>query len=492
MLPNLAALRIETEEAQTGVFTVLNDDKSSDEDETPLNQKLQKLIRLQMLKNEAAAEAARWEKREHDAKKAKQKEAKRLQRLREGADAEAARWADRVENAPLSERARSPAAPAAAEASSEDEERPLAARRAPPAAAEASSDDEEMPLAARGAARRAAIWEEKIARPNTVPLSTETNRLRLDNLGKDSLALILGAIGEKKVDRAEACMQAKNWCSVSKTHDTVCEENPEIWKEMTNRIFQPSDAQAVNKQSLIYQTFHDDKNPRKAFYAMCGATSLADAVAKKFEEFAIKKYDDWMWETWVESGGEYDTRSSTEKFPDLGRTEEWIKDAETTFGESPSKDLFIDTYSNQEDDKFSNLVNFIFGYTCQYLFEDGAIDDVPTDEADVGKDRSLEGRTIGEIGDLIGVYVVCLWIREIDIKNADYEDETSDDTQDVLVDEMRTESEALRKEAATSISRIIFANEDDEPTEEFLNNIVNGDEIYTFDDWWKSKRKDSD
>ena len=255
---------------------------------------------------------------------------------------------------------------------------------------------------------------------------------RLPSLGEDELANILSLIRNDNNDKLNACSDALAWCSVSKAHENASITNPGAWKNLINRIFQYGDVGKDNdsEESLIYRTFKNDGDPRKAFISMCRAYGLGDTLAKRFVSIAINEYEDMLDDNFVEEGSnitglgeEFDDvlndpkrrkETAEEIFPDLAYTEEWANNAKKLFNAAPCKARFDKNYV--KNPTFYKIVNFIFKSTINYLFKDpNAINQLV--------DSTPFINAIYNIGRVLGVYITCLWKleekrqNEIDNKN---------------------------------------------------------------------------
>jgi len=302
-----------------------------------------------------------------------------------------------------------------------------ARRRKPPVVRhddDSSSEEERKPLAARVPARR----------PARVPALSDAVK---DNspfgmLNNDELASILDAIGRDDQSKATACEDAHNFCFV--VDDKACRNNPQIWIDLAKRIFDyrpaTDDNNVVFGKRLIYDTFRDDANPRDAFNSMCGATGLADVLAKRFVMFASQPYGQMLWERWADvradvtglgeaiedlSGEEAD-KLAEEYDPDIFKADEWEADAKARFDRAPRKALYLKKYRN--DAFFSKLIDKLFKSTVKYLFEDpSAIHDMDSDA------NALD--VLYMIGEMLGIYIVCLWKLEHD--RSDFDDKHRSD-----------------------------------------------------------------
>ena len=336
--------------------------------------------------------------------------------------------------------------------SSSEDERPLAARtRAPPA----------PPARPAPPAPPAHRRRKTAARPRPTVAHDDPDTLT-DLLGADELAAILGAIGMVEESKASACADAKAWCALNKEHKAVCDSHPRVWQSLTERIFAIDDASLshaakVLGEGMIYRTFRDDANPQRAFERMCGAMGLADVLAKRFVIFAVEQYDEQLWDTWNDERAEITElgeaiedlpvddveKLAKEYFPSLASTHEWESNAKRLFSSAPPKALYVDKYSN--DPIFAKLVDVLFASTTKSLFEDQNLSTL--DSTNRGNEPVLEA--FYEIGELLGVYIVCLWQLQRDHdKFADNhlvdDDLMSDDEVEVLLDEMSTKIQDLR------------------------------------------------
>ena len=339
--------------------------------------------------------------------------------------------------------------------SSSEDERPLAARtRAPPARPA-------RPARPAPPAQPAHRRRKTTARPRPTVAHDDPDTLT-DLLGADELAAILGAIGMVEESKASACADAKAWCALNKEHKAVCDSHPRVWQSLTERIFAIDDASLshaakVLGEGMIYRTFRDDANPQRAFGRMCGAMGLADVLAKRFVIFAVEQYDEQLWDTWNDVRADITglgeaiedlpvddvEKLAKEYFPSLASTHEWESNAKRLFSSAPPKALYVDKYSN--DPTFAKLVDVLFASTTKSLFEDQNLSTL--DSTNRGNDPVLEA--FYEIGELLGVYIVCLWQLQRDhdkfVDNHPVDDDLmSYDQVEVLLNEMSTKIQDLR------------------------------------------------
>ena len=329
----------------------------------------------------------------------------------------------------------------------------------PPGAASAStimrhdddsgSEEERKSLAARVPARRR-------ARVPTPPGAVEDNS-PFGMLSNDELASILNAIGRDDESKATACEDAHNFCFV--VGDKACRDNPKIWRDLAKRIFDYRPAEDDNNvvfgKRLIYDTFRDDANPRDAFNSMCGVTDFADVLAKRFVMFASPAYGEMLWDRWndvraditglgdaiEDMSTEEVNKLAEENYPDIFKTDDWEADAKILFDRAPRKALYLKKYRN--DAIFSKLVDNLFKSTVKYLFED------PKAINDMDDDANAHD-VLHMIGEMLGIYIVCLWKLERD--RSDFDDKhgsdndpmphdvffTNLDEKDVFIQNLRT------------------------------------------------------
>ena len=245
-----------------------------------------------------------------------------------------------------------------------------------------------------------------------------------DLLRADELAAILGAIGTTEEAKASACADAKAWCALNQEHKAVCDSHPRVWQSLTERIFDrrapgDDDLEVAIGKHLIYDTFKDDANPRNAFLSMCGATGLADVLEKRFVMHTSRAYGEMLWETWsdmrAESTGmgeaiedlsqEEEDKLAEEYYPDIFKTDKWEADAKALFDRAPPKALYLKKYRN--DKAFGKLVDNLFKGTAHYLFED------PRAFYNMDHDSNPLD-VLYVIGEMLGIYIVCLWKLERD------------------------------------------------------------------------------
>jgi len=286
-----------------------------------------------------------------------------------------------------------------------------------------SSSEDERPLAARVPPPSKRRHRRKAtARPPRTVARDDPDTLS-DLLREDELAAILGAIGTTEEAKAWCGADAKAWCALNKEHKAACDSHPRVWQSLTERIFDPGpaddDKEVAMGKHLIYNTFKDDANPQKAFLSMCGATGLADVLEKRFVMFASQPYGEMLWEKWADvradvtglgeeiedlSGEEAD-KLAEEYDPDIFKADEWEADAKALFDRAPPKALYLDKYRN--DRAFGKLVDNLFKGTAKYLFEDPRAIHGMSADAD-----SLDALYM--IGEMLGIYIVCLWKLERD------------------------------------------------------------------------------
>ena len=369
------------------------------------------------------------------------------------------------------------------DSSSSEDERPLAARarararapRAPPAPAPAP------PARQR---RRTA------ARPSRTAVRHDDADTLSDLLKEDELAAILGAIGTTDGNKSAACQDAKAWCALNTEHKAVCDSHPQVWTSLAERIFDPGPVDkipVVLGKRLIYDTFKDDANPQKAFRSMCGATGLADVLEKRFVMFASKLYGEMMWDNWADMraditglGDEIEdmdteevNKLAEENYPDILKADDWVANAKALFDRAPPKALYLDKYSNNK--AFGKLVDNLFKGTAHYLFED------PRAFYRMSHDANPLD-VIYMIGEMLGIYIVCLWKLERDRSDFDNkhtggdDDPMPDDAFAVLLDEKDVFIQNLRVQVVYAIDLIL--------------NPENAVEIQDYDDWDNDFQKD--
>lgn len=367
--------------------------------------------------------------------------------------------------------------------SSSEDDRPLAARRSRQAAA-----------AARPPRKAAAV-----ARPPRTVVHDDPDTLS-DLLREDELAAILGAIGLTEESKASACSDAKAWCALNKEHKAVCDSHPRVWQSLTERIFDPGpvqdDKEVAMGKRLIYDTFKDDANPQKAFLSMCGAMGLADVLEKRFVMLASQPYGEMLWERWADvradvtglgeaiedlSGEEAD-KLAEEYDPDIFKADEWEAEAKALFDRAPPKALYLDKYRN--DRAFGKLVDNLFKGTAKYLFEDPrAINDMSSDA------NALD--VIYMIGEMLGIYIVCLWKlgrdrSAFEAKHSSDDDPMPADVLDTLLDEKDVFIQNLRIRIPYAIDLILDPVNAEEITEysnflDFQNDLFEYETESEFD-----------
>lgn len=366
-----------------------------------------------------------------------------------------------------------------------------------------SSSEDERPLAARQSRKAAAVARppRKAAtrRPRTVVARDDPDTLS-DLLREDELVAILGAIGTTEEAKASACADAKAWCALNKEHKAACDSHPQVWQSLTERIFDPGPADdnqevAMGKR-LIYDTFKDDANPQRAFLSMCGATGLADVLEKRFVMFASQLYGEMLWDVWadvradVTGLGEAIEDLSTEEAnklaeeydPDIFKADEWEADAKALFDRAPPKALYLDKKRN--DKAFGKLVDNLFKGTAKYLFEDPrAMHGMSADA------NALDALYM--IGEMLGIYIVCLWKlgrdrSAFEAKHSSDDDPMPPDTLDTLLDEKDVFIQNLRIRIPYAIDLILDPVNATEITEysdflDFQNNLFEFETESEFD-----------
>ena len=389
-------------------------------------------------------------------------------------------------------------------------ERAARAARAPPAPArprydDRSSSEDERSLAERAARaprapRAPARQLRRTAAPprRTTVLHDDADTMP-DLLKDDDLAAILGAIGMTDRNKSAACQEAKAWCGLNTRHKGVCDSNPQVWQSLVERIFHPGPVDkipVVLGKRLIYDTFKDDANPQKAFLSMCGATGLVDVLEKRFVMLASKLYGEMMWDVWADvradvtglgegiellSTKEAD-KLAEEHYPNISKTDEWEDDAKALFDSAPPKALYLDKYRNNRT--FAKLVDNLFQSTAKYLFEDDrmALMDGDADERDA----------LYMIGEMLGIYIVCLWKLESNkrnfwVKNSADKDPMPEDVLETHLDDMEVSIQNLRVKIVRAIYLILDPtnaeeNQDyDDPRNEFFNELYDYESDGAFD-----------
>ena len=341
---------------------------------------------------------------------------------------------------------------------------------------DSSSSEDERPLAARAPRAPARQRRRTAAPPSRTTVLHDDADTMSDLLKADDLAAILGAIGMTDRNKSAACQEAKAWCGLNTEHKGVCDSNPQVWQSLVERIFDPGPVDkipVVLGKRLIYDTFKDDANPQKAFLSMCGATGLADVLEKRFVMLASKLYGEMLWDIWadvradVTGLGDAIELLSTERvnelaerhYPNIFKTDEWEVDAKALFDRAPPKALYLDKYRNNRT--FSKLVDNLFQSTAKYLFVDPGGDQ--HDYVESVRDA------LYMIGEMLGIYIVCLWKLERDRSN--FEDKHSadrdpmpDDVLAVHLDEMDVFIQNLRVQVAYAIDLIL------DPTNALVEN----------------------
>lgn len=308
----------------------------------------------------------------------------------------------------------------------------------------------------------------RLARPAT---SYDDADAISDLLKADELAAILGAIGLSDGSKSSACQDALAWCVLNTEHKAMCDSHPLIWQGLGERIFKQEEVGAADDallgKGLIYRTFRDDDHPKRAFERMCGAKGLGDVLAKRFVMSTVGKYDETLWDQWDDNraevtglGEEIEDLSMDEieklqvqYYPDIGKTNDWEADAKALFNSSPSKAIYLDKYRN--DEIFSKLVNVLFKSTQKYLFQDDkAIDNINETNRN---EPVLEA--INEIGEVLGVYIVCLWQLEHDLDKINTETEHNGRYEggwlDMRIDQMQVEIQNLRVKVFHAVNTVL-------------------------------------
>lgn len=335
--------------------------------------------------------------------------------------------------------------------SSSEDERPLAARVPP------QSKRRHRRNAGAKSRRKVVVHDD----PDTLS----------DLLKEDELAAILGAIGLTEESKASACSDAQAWCALNKEHKAVCDSHPRVWQSLAERIFDPGPAVNSNRKEiamgkgLIYHTFKDDAHPQKAFLSMCGATGLADVLEKRFVMLASERYGEMLWENWNDTraditglGDEIEdmdteevNKLAEENYPDIFKAEGWAAEAKALFDRAPPKALYLDKYRN--DKAFGKLVDNLFKGTIHYLFVNPMAFYHTSDDA-----KPLD--VIYMIGEVLGIYIVCLWKLERDrsafeAKHSSDDDPMPADVLDTLLDEKDAEIRDRRTWIAYGIELIL-------------------------------------
>ena len=341
---------------------------------------------------------------------------------------------------------------------------------------DSSSEDERRPLAAR-----VPPPSKRRARPSRVRVMHDDDdddgggggsepATALLDLKEDDLESILDAIGRVDESKATACQDAQNWCATSVTHGKACRDaDPQIWRDLAARIFDNGpdldDKDVAMGKNLIYDTFKDNANPRNAFNSMCGATGLADVLTKRFVMFASQPYGEMLWDVWADvradvtglgeaiedlSAEEAD-KLAEEYDPDIFKADEWETEAKALFDRAPPKALYLDKYRN--DRAFGKLVDNLFKGTAKYLFEDPrAIREMSADA------NALDALYM--IGEMLGIYIVCLWKlgrdrTAFEAKHSSDDDPMPADVLDTLLDEKDVFIQNLRIRIPYAIDLIL-------------------------------------
>jgi len=336
------------------------------------------------------------------------------------------------------------------DSSSSEDERPLAERVPPP------SKRRHRRKAAAQSRRKVVVHDD----PDTLS----------DLLREDELAAILGAIGLTEESKATACSDAKAWCALNKEHKAVCDSHPRVWQSLIERIFArraPGDdaLEVAMGKYLIYDTFKDNAHPQKAFLGMCGATGLADVLEKRFVMLASERYGELLWDNWNDTRADItglgeaiedmDTEEvnklAEENYPDIFKADNWAAEAKALFDRAPPKALYLDKYNN--DEAFSKLVDKLFKGTIRYLFVNPVAFYHMSDDA-----NPLD--VLYMLGEMLGIYIVCLWKLERDrsafeAKHSADDDPMPADKLDTLLDEKDVFIRNLRTRVVYAIDLIL-------------------------------------
>ena len=358
-----------------------------------------------------------------------------------------------------------------------------------------SSEDERAPAPAQAPApappppaqrRRKKARQRAVAHDDTLTLS--------DILKEDELAAVLGAIGLSDESKSSACQDAKAWCVLNKGHKAMCDSHPRVWQSLGERIFSGPRRPSLFGKGLIYRTFRDDENAKRAFERMCGAKALGDVLAKRFVIAALDQYDETLWASWSDNRAEITglgeaiedlsmdevEKLAVDHYPNIGKIHDWEADAWALFNSAPSKALYLNKYRNGEI--FYKLVNVFFESTKKYLFVDPKAFFLSNHVNETNRNEP-ELEAIYEIGEVLGVYIVCLWQLERDLKEIDTEDgegRYDGGWLDMRIDEMTADIQNLRVKVVHAVNRIL-----DPSTAEEITNYDDYDdyqmELYDYE-----------
>ena len=151
-----------------------------------------------------------------------------------------------------------------------------------------------------------------------------------DGLSPELILLVLEQIGDDK--DTIVCETVKSWCATKKSHQSACDgKEPgdnKLWEELAKRVFE---------NSPIFGKFNDNPSPKDAFFDMCNANKLANAVAKRFIFKATRKLGSHLI-----NNRQLNYQSLNEEMNG------WIETAEDKWDTAAGKGAFEDLYEGKE------------------------------------------------------------------------------------------------------------------------------------------------
>jgi len=160
-----------------------------------------------------------------------------------------------------------------------------------------------------------------------------------NELSSDMIMRILDQLARDDTSVKTVCETAKSWCSVNKLHKDTCKKDDPIWERMNLAIF----------TDPILVTFNDMPNRRTAFFAMCDAKKLANAVTKWF----ILKATSRLKERLLTDEIMYDYKGI--RGPVLGEIDNWISRAEEAWKKTAGREEFEKLYVNNKSGDWTKL-----------------------------------------------------------------------------------------------------------------------------------------
>lgn len=161
-----------------------------------------------------------------------------------------------------------------------------------------------------------------------------------NELSPDMIMRILDQLARDDTSDETVCETAKSWCAVNKLHQETCNKDDPIWERMNLAIF----------TDPILGTFNNGPNQKSAFFAMCDAKKLANAVTKWFILEATRRLKDVLLIDQDMYGLNAPAAHSV-----LGEIDDWISHAEKAWKRTAGREEFEKLYVNNTNGDWTKL-----------------------------------------------------------------------------------------------------------------------------------------